>query len=89
MSFCHTEGGLPFISLANMDVVVPRPNVTVLASCCDLLPYVYIYDVLPVTFSECQSRWHVTVSTDYIKWTAFLVIVVARIPLRQSYLDYD
>ena len=61
----------------------------VLASRCDLLLYVYVYDVLPVTFSECQPRWHVTVSTNYIKWTAFFVIVVVCIPLRQSYLDYD
>ena len=53
------------------------------------LAYVYLYDVLLVTFSKCQPRWHVTVSTSYIKRTAFLVIVVARIPLRQSYSDYD
>ena len=64
-------------------------GVTVLASYCTLLPYVYLYDVLLVTFSKCQSRWHVTVSTSYIKRTAFLIIVVARIPLRQFYLDYD
>ena len=63
--------------------------VTVLASYCVLTPYVYPYDVLLVTFSECQFRRHVTVSTYYIKRTAFLVIVVARIPLGQSYLDYD
>ena len=64
-------------------------GVTVLASCCASLPYVYPYNVLPITFSECQLQWHVTVSTYYIKWTAFLVIVVARIPLRQSYFDYN
>ena len=64
-------------------------SVTVLDSHCILLPYVYLYDVLLVTFSKCQSWWHVTVSTSYIKWTAFLVIVVACIPLRQSYSDYD
>ena len=64
-------------------------TVTVLASRCALFPYVYFYDVLLVTVSKCQSWWHVTMSTNYIKWTAFLVIVVARIPLRQSYFDYD
>ena len=53
------------------------------------VPHVYLYDALPVTFSKCQPQWHVTVSTNYIKETAFLVIVVARIPLRQSYPDYD
>ena len=63
--------------------------VTVLVSHCTLLPMFTCYDVLLVTFSKCQSRWHVTVSTSYIKWTAFLVIVVARIPLRQSSFDYD
>ena len=31
-------------------------DVTVLASYCTLLPYVYHYDVLLVTFSKCQSR---------------------------------
>ena len=51
--------------------------------------YVYLYDDLLVTFAKCQPQWHVTVSTYYIKWTAFLITVVARIPLRQSYLDYD
>ena len=45
--------------------------------------------VLLVTFSKCRFLGHVTVSTDYIKRTAFLVTVVARIPLRQSYFDYD
>ena len=40
-------------------------------------------------FSKCQSQWHVTMSTSYIKWTAFLITVVAHIPLRQSYLDYN
>jgi hypothetical protein len=30
-------------------------------------PYIYICDILPVTFSKCQSWWHVTVSTNYIK----------------------
>ena len=53
------------------------------------LPYVYLYDVLLVTFLKCQPQWHVTVSTNYIKRTAFLVVVVARIPLRQSYSNYD
>ena len=63
--------------------------VTVLASYCTVLPYVYLYEVLLVTFLKYQFRQHVTVSTDYIKWTASFVTVVVRIPLRQSYLDYD
>ena len=51
--------------------------------------FVYPYDILLVTFSKCQPQWHVTVSTSYIKRTAFLVTVVARIPLRQFHSDYD
>ena len=49
----------------------------------------YICLTYLLRFSKCQSQWHVTVSTSYIKWTAFLIIVVARIPLRQFSLDYD
>ena len=54
-----------------------------------LVTYVTIYDVLPVTFLKCQPQWHVTVSMNYIKWTASFITVVARIPLRQSYFDYN
>ena len=64
-------------------------DVMVLASRCASITYAYSYDVLLVAFSKCQPQWYVTVSTNYIKWTAFLVTVVARIPLRQSYFDYD
>ena len=47
------------------------------------LPFCYDCSVM---FSKCQSQLHMTVDACYIKWTAFLIIVVARIPLRQSYL---
>jgi hypothetical protein len=51
--------------------------------------YIYLYDDSLVTFSKCQPQWHVTMSTYYIKGAAFFVAVVAHIPLRQSYFDYD
>ena len=54
-----------------------------------LSAYVYPYDVLLVIFLKCQPQWHVTVSTDYIKWIASFVAVVACIPLRQSRLKYN
>ena len=63
--------------------------VMVLASRCTSITYVSLYDILLVTVSKCQPQWHMTVSNNYIKWTAFLVTVVACIPLRQSYFDYD
>ena len=61
----------------------------ILTLCCASITYVSLYNSLLVTFSKCQPQWHVTMSTNYIKWTAFLVTVVACIPLRQSYFDYD
>ena len=49
---------------------VPPPAYTVMVLASRtlyLITYVYLYNILLVTFLKCQSQWHVTVSANYIK----------------------